>query len=257
MGKKAPAFTVASLAMSMTRRPATVPMPVTTPAAGAPPQSRYMFQAAHRPSSKNCVCGSTRRAMRSRAVRRPFSCWRAVALGPPPCFRMFSCRLRSSRSSIILNERRLLPLFHQGCELLQRGSDDAGLGQTVGHSLLGLQSVAGDAEDDLFVTGDAALLDELARDSHGHAAGRLGKDAFRLGEQGHGFADLGVGSVVGPAAGFANDFDGEIAIRWVADGQRLGDGVWLADGPVCLCTVLDRTRDGIAAGRLGTVDGAA
>ena len=42
IGKKAPAFTVASLAMIMTRRPATRPIPVTTPAAGAPPHSSYI-----------------------------------------------------------------------------------------------------------------------------------------------------------------------------------------------------------------------
>src|SRR5262249_14718990 len=53
IGKKAPAFTVASLAMTMRRRPATVPMPVTTPADGALPHSWYIFHAAHRPSSKN------------------------------------------------------------------------------------------------------------------------------------------------------------------------------------------------------------
>ena len=39
IGKNAPAFTVASLAMIITRRPATSPMPVTTPADGAPPHS--------------------------------------------------------------------------------------------------------------------------------------------------------------------------------------------------------------------------
>ncbi len=58
IGKNAPALTVASLAMIITRRPATVPMPVTTPADGAPPQSAYMLHAAHRPSSKksdDCV----------------------------------------------------------------------------------------------------------------------------------------------------------------------------------------------------------
>ncbi len=57
IGKNAPAFTVASLAMIMTRRPETVPMPVTTPADGAPPHSAYMFHAAHRPSSKKSVLG--------------------------------------------------------------------------------------------------------------------------------------------------------------------------------------------------------
>ena len=44
-GKKAPALTVASLAMIMCRRPATVPTPQTTPAAGRPPQSAYISHA--------------------------------------------------------------------------------------------------------------------------------------------------------------------------------------------------------------------
>ena len=43
IGKNAPAFTVASLAMIIARRPATMPMPVTTPADGAPPHSAYML----------------------------------------------------------------------------------------------------------------------------------------------------------------------------------------------------------------------
>src|SRR5437868_2384292 len=61
IGKKAPALTVASLAMIMTCRCATLPIPVTTPADGAPPHSWYMFQAAQRPSSKKSVCGSRSR----------------------------------------------------------------------------------------------------------------------------------------------------------------------------------------------------
>ena len=43
IGKKAPALTVASLATTITRRPATRPIPVTTPAAGAPPHSSYIW----------------------------------------------------------------------------------------------------------------------------------------------------------------------------------------------------------------------
>ncbi len=39
--------------------------------APAPPQSRYIFQAAHKPSSKKSAV-SIKRAMRSRAVNRPF-----------------------------------------------------------------------------------------------------------------------------------------------------------------------------------------
>ena len=45
-GKNAPAFTVASLAMIIMRRPATRPRPVMVPAAGAPPHSSYISQAA-------------------------------------------------------------------------------------------------------------------------------------------------------------------------------------------------------------------
>src|SRR5208283_3366938 len=70
IGKNAPAFTVASLAMIITSRVCTRAMPVITPAAGAPPHSSYMPCAAYRPSSKN-VPGSVSSSMRSRAVRRP------------------------------------------------------------------------------------------------------------------------------------------------------------------------------------------
>jgi len=66
IGKKAPAFTVASLAMSMNDRPATRAMPQMTLAAGAPPHSSYIFQAAKRPSSRNSVPGSISAAIRSR-----------------------------------------------------------------------------------------------------------------------------------------------------------------------------------------------
>ena len=46
IGKNAPALTVASLAISMNRRSWMRPRPVTTPAAGAPPHSSYISQAA-------------------------------------------------------------------------------------------------------------------------------------------------------------------------------------------------------------------
>ena len=42
IGKKAPAFTVASLAMIMNMRPQTRARPVRVPAAGAPPHSSYI-----------------------------------------------------------------------------------------------------------------------------------------------------------------------------------------------------------------------
>ena len=45
MGKNAPAFTVASLAMIITVLPATRARPVMAPAAGAPPHSSYISYA--------------------------------------------------------------------------------------------------------------------------------------------------------------------------------------------------------------------
>ncbi len=43
IGKQAPALTVASLATTITRRPWTSPISVTTPAPGAPPHSSYIW----------------------------------------------------------------------------------------------------------------------------------------------------------------------------------------------------------------------
>src|SRR5712692_8954565 len=84
MGKNAPAFTVASLAMIMKMRPHTRARPVIVPAEGAPPHSSYISQASKIPSSKNCEPGSINLAMRSRAVSRPFLCCDSMAFAPPP-----------------------------------------------------------------------------------------------------------------------------------------------------------------------------
>ncbi len=85
IGKQAPALTVASLATTITRRPWTEPIAVTTPAPGAPPHSSYIWKAAHSPSSRLRAPGSSSVAIRSRAVFRPFACCRSIASGPPPC----------------------------------------------------------------------------------------------------------------------------------------------------------------------------
>ncbi len=95
MGKNAPAFTVASLAMIMHRRPQTRPSPVTTPAPGAPPYSLYIPYAAQRPNSNNSVPSSRSRLRRSLTVSRPLARWASAALGPPPR-RMESSSVRST-----------------------------------------------------------------------------------------------------------------------------------------------------------------
>ncbi len=84
MGKKAPALMVASLAMIITCRPATLPIPHTTLADGDPPHSWYIPRPAHNPISSQCESASNNRTIRSRAVSRPFLCCRSMALTPPP-----------------------------------------------------------------------------------------------------------------------------------------------------------------------------
>src|SRR6185437_13787171 len=135
MGKKAPALTVASLAMTMVQRPATRPRPQTTPAATAPPHSSYRPQAAKMPISSHSAPGSSRRAMRSRAVRRDFSCWRRMAAAPPPCRSRDSSsrnsRTRSSRDAVGMGAL----LSVHGCEEIGVA---LGLEQAVAEQLHGL-----------------------------------------------------------------------------------------------------------------------
>src|SRR3981081_1445569 len=108
MGKNAPAFTVASLAMIITRRVPIRARPVITPAAGATPHSSYMPWAANSPNSKK-LPSSTSRSIRSRPVLRPLLCWLSIALAPPPS-QIFSpslrtCDIRSARNRMLASKR--------------------------------------------------------------------------------------------------------------------------------------------------------
>src|SRR5262249_35485531 len=85
-----------------------LPIPVTTPADGAPPQSAYMPHPAHRPSSKKNDFSSMSLAMRSRAVSRPLACCRSLTLGPPPC--SSDCSSRRTASTIPETSAPMLPL---------------------------------------------------------------------------------------------------------------------------------------------------
>src|SRR6185437_308286 len=193
MGKKAPALTVASLAMTMVQRPAIWPRPQTTPAATAPPHSSYMPQAAKRPISSRSVPGSRRRAMRSRAVRRDFSCWRTMAAAPPP----WRSRASSWRSSRTRSSRDAVGM---GALLCVHGGEEVavalGLEQAIAEQLHGLgdrervqhlaqhpdavEVVLGD-EQLLFARagaldvnrGEDALVHELAVEDDLHVAGAL------------------------------------------------------------------------------------
>ena len=99
VGKNAPAFTVASLAMIMCRRPAMVPTPQITPAAGAAPLGVHL-PAGPQADFKKPRVRVDQLAIRSRAVSRPFSCCRWMALRPPPSAISASCsRMRATSSA--------------------------------------------------------------------------------------------------------------------------------------------------------------
>src|SRR5262245_40077332 len=81
--------------------------------------------------------------------------WIRIAMNAP--FRNIASRSEESYQGRLA---RLVPI-DQRFKLLQRGTDNGRLGQAIGHCLLGLEAVAGDAQDDLFVARQPALLEQL------------------------------------------------------------------------------------------------
>ena len=86
-----------------------------------------------------------------------------------------------------------------------------------------LQALAGDVDDDAFAGADLAALGQLLQDADGDAAGGLGEDPGRLGQQFDRLADLLVVDRVDAAAGAAGVLDRVGAVGRVADRQALGD----------------------------------
>src|SRR6266851_8518984 len=112
-------------------------------------------------------------------------------------------------------------------ESVETRGDRFGSRKFGGDGVGGLQAVAGDADDGRFVRLDAILPDELLRDAGGHAARGFGEDAFGFGEELDGGDDLGIGDVLGPAAGLTNLFYREGAVGRIADGERARDRIGL------------------------------
>ena len=83
----------------------------------------------------------------------------------------------------------------QRLELAQAGLDFARFAAMTLHGVERFQSVAGDADDGARIARDFPGRNEFLRHAHGHAAGGLGKNAFRLGEQLDRGADFIVGHV--------------------------------------------------------------
>src|ERR1051326_4004774 len=90
-----------------------------------------------------------------------------------------------------------------------------------------LQSVSGDRQNRQIRFLDPALLHQFLRNRDGDAAGRLREDAFCFREQLNAGNDLLVRAVFSPAAGTGDQARGKVAVRGVADRERLRDGVRL------------------------------
>src|SRR5680860_1177977 len=123
------------------------------------------------------------------------------------------------------------------------------LADPVGQRVGGLQPVAGDDRHGALPWFDAALHHQLAQRRDGDAGGGLAEDALRAGEQLDAVDHLGVGDVLHPPAGAAHRVDGVVAVRRVADRQRLGDRR-RAHGLDEAGAVLEARGDRRAAGRL-------
>ena len=105
IGNQAPALTVASLATITHLFSATCAITTTTPAAGQPPCSSYIFSAAKIPTSKTSFGLSTNWFIRSRAESFPCSFNFFKRAFPPPNFIL---RIRSCSSAQAIFKASLL-----------------------------------------------------------------------------------------------------------------------------------------------------
>jgi hypothetical protein len=109
-------------------------------------------------------------------------------------------------------------------EGFEAGGDGLGGREFGSDGVGGFEAVAGNADDGGFAGGDAAFADEFLGDADGDAAGGFGEDALRLGDALDGGDDFRVGNIVGPAAAFADQFGGIVAVSGIADRKGTRDG---------------------------------
>jgi hypothetical protein len=132
------------------------------------------------------------------------------------------------------------------------GSDDRRLGQGALERFDGLETVAGDAEDDLVVGAQPTALSERERGGQGDPAGRLGEHAGRFGEEPDArdprrFRDAG-----GPAAAPPDGGRGEAPVGRVPDREGARDRL-REHRLEHVAAALDQPHDRRAAVRLGAV----
>src|SRR5580765_62215 len=145
------------------------------------------------------------------------SVWRRKALGMETVTLILCCSF-SRRTGV--HELTVKILF----ECRQLGCNRFYSFKSAGQSVCGLEPVAGDAKHGSLIRTYASLRKELARRSHGHAAGRLGKDAFAFRQESHAVHNLRIARVFGPAAAAKDRLGGIKAVRRIADRQRARDG---------------------------------
>src|SRR5262249_25115881 len=135
------------------------------------------------------------------------NCWHnsssaALTLVPPASTTVLPCVCSRSGVGILIliamGSSNELWFAHERLECLERRLDRDGFFEFAGDGFLRLQAVAGDAENDLLVARQLALLDQLASDRDGHAGGGLAEDTFGAAQQGHPLGDFRIGRVVSP-----------------------------------------------------------
>ena len=112
-------------------------------------------------------------------------------------------------------------------EAVELGLNQVGLADGGGDRLSRLETVAGDVSHGGFVRIDLALLHQLFQHGDGGTACRFGENALCFSQQLDALDDLGVADCRNAAVGFVGDVDGVGTVCRVADGNRLGDRVWL------------------------------
>ena len=101
IGNQAPAFTVASLATTITCFPETFPILTTTPPLGQPPCSLYIPSPAKAPISIASSGLSSRKLILSRAVILPLAWCFSIRFSPPPSFTLASLLRKSETNNLL------------------------------------------------------------------------------------------------------------------------------------------------------------
>ena len=111
-------------------------------------------------------------------------------------------------------------------EGVDRGLDAVRLSDMVRDGFLGLETVAGDAEDTTLVFRNDAVFDQLFGRRHGDPAGRFSKNPLRARQKLDRFDNLFVRHRLAAATAFFDRIERVKTVGGISYGQRFGDRVW-------------------------------